>query len=335
MPAYWFVFDLDETLTHVDPFVSILCTFFREEVYTNIGKLKYATPAPDSIRAELQDAYRRFVEGCAQAELTDLPLGMIRPGMIPLFRKIGQLKDAGLLGGCLIYSNNSLRKMIEFIRDVIHTAVGRNDLVCDTMNRLDPRRLDDPKSHQKTLATIQKVVQEGSCKAATSPEPSTIFFFDDLVHPDLKANLEDNYIQVKPYTYRVSLTRLTQIYKQSLRDAGILDGGVKQGAFFNHIGKCFPGTQPVNSDVLDSKILNSTAPTNNNPPPADESLDQIMSYLDTIIATGSSNTLGNNLLSTIQDNNNKVGGRRRKGNRKTKKASRKNRRNNRTKWRRQ
>ena len=30
MPPYWFVFDLDETLTHMNPYFNVICSFFTD-----------------------------------------------------------------------------------------------------------------------------------------------------------------------------------------------------------------------------------------------------------------------------------------------------------------
>ncbi len=229
MPPYWFVFDMDETLTHVSPYRVLLCTFFSREFAKAVdreGKL-----APEEIREPLAKAYEKFFEACVVAEKSRQPLGILRPGMADLFRRIGELKDAGIAGGCMIYSNNRTQRILQFIQDLIHAVVGRNDLIGDIVHAGDGRR--DGEGSTKKVSTILKILP-GKVKE------EDIFFFDDIDHPDISEKIGDRYIRVWPYDYRVNTERIMELYMNALRKAGFLTNKGLMKIFLRHIdGSCF------------------------------------------------------------------------------------------------
>jgi hypothetical protein len=233
MPPYWFVFDMDETLTHVSPYRVLLCTFFSSEFAKAVGgKL-----APEEIREPLAKAYEKFFEACVTAEKSRHPLGILRPGMVDLFHRIGELKDAGVAGGCMIYSNNRTQRILKFIQDLIHAVVGRNDLIGDIVHAGDDRRGGE--GNTKKVSTILKNLA-GVPYNATEVKEEDIFFFDDLDHLDILEKIGDRYIQVWPYDYRVNTERVMELYMNALRKAGFLTNKGLMKIFLRHItGSCF------------------------------------------------------------------------------------------------
>ena len=322
MPPYWFVFDLDETLTHVNTYFSLVCTFFQKDVALNAKRPNLAKAIPQQLEIPLQEAYKLFIEECANTEKTNEPLGILRPGILDLFIRIGQLKDIGLAGGAFIYSNNSTRSLLQFIADILHAATGKDSLICDIVHLNDIRR--NSEGATKTFRTIQHIIQEAKC-GGSAPHPSDIFFFDDLLHPDIQSNIGENYIQVDPYTYKVNADKLIDIYFDSLRMAGILDTLDLQPLFLEYInGGCFSGLKHTNTALQFRTALKNTFGRASNlpyiPPVRGKNLDGILGRLNTVLSTKSSNTLS--------------GGRRCKR-RYTKKRARKNLCKSRTKWRHQ
>lgn len=336
MPPYWFVFDLDETLTHMNPYFCLICSFFLRDIAINAGRPNLAKNVPASLGDRVQEAYDLFVQRCAEAELSGEPLGILRPGIVNLFRKIGQLKDAGVAGGAFIYSNNGTKRVLQFVADVLHSAVGRNDLICDNVHLRDARRGPEVRSRVKQIATILSILQSAPCSASVVPTADDIFFFDDTIHPDIRAAIGDKYIQVSPYSYQVDAGKMGDIYIQCLRDVGILDGANLQRDFFGHMGKScffekiFPFSTEEDLEREIRRQFKQLQPLPYQPPVEDESLDDILARLDNMLAPVAPNNLGNNPLSAIQ-NNALTGGRKRKF-KQTKKRARKNRRNTRTKW---
>jgi hypothetical protein len=235
MPPYWFVFDMDETLTHVSPYRVLLCTFFTAEFAKAMKREGKATP--EEIREPLAKAYEEFFRACVAAETSAHPLGILRPGMAELFQRIGKLKDEGNVGGCLIYSNNRTRRILEFIRDFIHAILGRDDLIGDIAHARDKRRGEEGSA--KRVATILKFLRDGPYEAAGVKEED-IFFFDDIDHADISAKIGDRYIRVWPYEYRVNTDRIVKLYMESLRKAGFLTNKPLMQSFIRHIaGSCF------------------------------------------------------------------------------------------------
>lgn len=229
MPPYWFVFDMDETLTHVSPYRVLLCTFFSSEFAEAVGR--EGKLVPEEIREPLAKAYEKFFEACVVAEKSRQPLGILRPGMVDLFQRIGELKDAGVAGGCIIYSNNRTQRILQFIQDLIHAVVGRNDLIGDIVHAGDKRRGDE--GSQKKVSTILKILP-GKVKE------EDIFFFDDIDHPDISEKIGDRYIRVWPYDYRVNTERIVELYMKSLRKGGFLTNKPLMKSFLGHItGSCF------------------------------------------------------------------------------------------------
>jgi hypothetical protein len=364
MPPYWFVFDLDETLTHMNPYFATICSFFTDEVAIEAGAPLLAVARPAALDGPLQTAYENFVRAVAAEELGTTPLGVVRPGVIELFREIARLKDAGLAGGAFIYSNNGTMRVLKFVADVIHEALGRRDLICDYSHLRDPRRAPEkPKNPMESLPKlfrrIQEIIRTGPCGpvAAPAPEPKDVFFFDDIMHNDIFSAIRDNYIQVLPYRYKVNTDRFATLYFNALTEAGVLTDDALRSEFFKFTRlACFPGLQPGNAvntfrpifrGKMKSKNLYNPNPYGDpNPPVNDGSLNAITARLQAM-GPPANNGLGNNPLNAIQINNGnnglgnnplnaiQVAGRRRRRSAKTKKANRKNRRNNRTKWRRQ
>lgn len=331
----WFVFDLDETLAHVNPYHLLVCTFFLADFATAVGRVDIARATPEILREPLADAYRRFVEYCGARERSENPIGIIRSSMVKLFVKIGQLKDAGVAGGCMIYSNNGTRNMLAFIRDVIHAAAGRDDLICDIAHLGDPRRRMEGQT--KKIETIQRILRNGPCGATVEPED--VFFFDDINHDGISPYIGDQYIRVFPYTYRVNADEMLNLYLKSLRHAGIFTNPELRAAFIRHVqGVCVgPITPEATNEQFVDKLRINIKQTNAGPAPkVDRDLERFISRLDSMLPRGpnNENVLGNNPLSAIQINEPNLGnnplsaiqtaGRRRKTN-KNRKSSRKSR----------
>lgn len=230
MPPYWFVFDMDETLTHVSPYRVLLCSLFPGEFAAALGRPTREVPA--EISQPLEKAYNEFLAGCARAEMSGHPLGILRPGMREIFQRIGELKDAGIAGGCMIYSNNRTRRLLEFMKDLIGLVVGRDDLLLEIVHAGDERRGGE--GNTKRIHTILKLLREGPYRAADVTKED-IFFFDDIDHPDIREKIGDRYIRVYPYDFRVNTDRVLEIYIVSLRKAGFSTNPGLRRVFFNYI----------------------------------------------------------------------------------------------------
>lgn len=319
MPPYWFVFDMDETLTHVSPYYNLICTFFLNDFMIALDRENLVRSPPEEIEEPLEEAYKHFVKFCAKQEASKQPIGFLRPGMKELFEKIGMLKDRKQAAGCMIYSNNKTRRLLEFMRDLIHAVVGRDDLICDVADYLDTRR--PKKERQKTLTTIQKILLNGPCEANVAA--SDIFFFDDMEHTDIRSKIGARYIRVYPYTYKTDENKVLNLYFKSLRMEGILTKSALRKAFFRHLrGACVHKSiheddsveefrayllQHILSKKGDARVPLTTE-ANNSLQPILSSLDRMLpkkNHIEIPILRNDSVDFGENPLSAIR-----VGGRR-------------------------
>lgn len=160
-------------------------------------------------RGEL--VYKRFVSICADLE-TEERLGALRPGILRFFQRVAEQQRAGLFAKCVIYSNNSSLEMLEFARDVIHTAVG-SEVFCSCVHWEHSLRQHeivpgDPGNGKKTWTTLQSIYVKD---LGILPSLKKTLFYDDQHHPDLEAALGQNYILVKAYEYKVPRHRQLMI----------------------------------------------------------------------------------------------------------------------------
>lgn len=208
----YFVFDLDETLGNFHtPY------FFLED-----------------LRNTKEAAYKNFVEAVAAVEDSGHPLGIIRPGILTVMRKLKELKDKGLVKSLVIYSNNSHLESLEFARDVIQHVVDDSTLFSDCIHwgysgreieHILPKR---PGSANKTWAVLTNLMINGPT-AATELTPEKVYFFDDQEHILEKELPAGHTIRMMEYPFKASATRVGHIYKDAVMaafkedDAGLSD----------------------------------------------------------------------------------------------------------------
>ena len=198
----YFVFDLDETLGNFHtPY------FFLED-----------------LRNTKEAAYKNFVEAVAAVEDSGHPLGIIRPGILTVMRKLKELKDKGLVKSLVIYSNNSHLESLEFARDVIQNVVDDSTLFSDCIHwgysgreieHILPKR---PGSANKTWAVLTNLMINGTT-AATELTPEKVYFFDDQEHILEKELPAGHTVRMMEYPFKASATRVGHIYKDAVMAA--------------------------------------------------------------------------------------------------------------------
>jgi len=186
----YFVFDLDLTLADID-----------SSLYDTLYNLE-----------DNYEEYTSFVTSCAEKETSAYPLGFLRTGLVrspflpsgftPYMEQILTLKTQGICQGVIIYSNNGYLGCLTFVRDVIHTILGVNDLICHCIHRTYPSRPKngDPAKTWKELTSIltSKDDPKNTC-VIENLEPSNVLFFDDRPNHKIRNELQSNYITVYPY----------------------------------------------------------------------------------------------------------------------------------------
>jgi hypothetical protein len=301
----YFVFDLDETLGQLYTPYYFLCDLKTERYLKSVQPAK-ASPTPAVLAEVVPNAYKRLVQLVAAEELSDRPLGVLRPGILEVFQKIVELKALGGVKGVLIYSNNGSLPALEFTRDVIEEAVGSPGLFCDLIHWYHPTRkpelLQDPRtgknkpgSADKTWAVLSKIMKEGPCGAPADLNPTQVYFFDDTVHVDLQFTLggfKKNYIRVTPYKFKTSASRFAALHRQALQEAGILDNPEILNAYLDYVQSCM-GKRSETIDKHIGLIVSYTDGTQANsasPPAPDEGFILMNTLLNTLLAKAKANS---------------------------------------------
>ena len=98
---HYYVFDLDETLGQMHSFFYHICTLRPEEFYKNTFPARsgsvVANARTTTFKEKLKSAYTAFVRDIAAVETSDTPLGLLRPGILDVFRAIQAQKEQGRL----------------------------------------------------------------------------------------------------------------------------------------------------------------------------------------------------------------------------------------------
>jgi hypothetical protein len=207
-------FDLDETLGNVYPFYPFIAIFRPSAV---------GIEPPESLKDQLRSAYEHFVMYCVQQE--EGGLGILRPGILDFLRNVRVKQAEGSVGPVIIYSNNSCLEILEFARDIVHQSVG--EVFCALIDRNHSiRRLPGHPNPPKTWDTLVKIFRMDDCSHNLQeeiPMPETSLFFDDLVHPDLQANLKENYIHVRGYKKHIPDEIKYGLYFDAANQAGLFE----------------------------------------------------------------------------------------------------------------
>jgi len=220
---YYFVFDMDETIAELySVFYFIASLRLRETLKES--SLRHKLIISDSFERQIQRAYRYFVKRILAEELSNKPLGILRPGIQDVMMELLHLKNKGIVKNVVIYSNNSHLQSLEFIRDLIHEYLG-TDLIKDCIHWNHPMRGEEkiigPGFSNKTWSVLKKIMIHGNCQVPAWIQRDQVHFFDDLEHKDLKRELQENYHLVTPYNFKASFERISAIYKECIIEAGV------------------------------------------------------------------------------------------------------------------
>jgi hypothetical protein len=280
---YYFVFDLDETLAQVHSVFYFLCDLRQKEIDQN------SRDPPLVLRESLDTAYWNFVKLVAQQETSDTPLGILRPGILEVMNQLKRLKRLNIVLNVVIYSNNGSLACLNFVRDVIHTVIQDNTLICDTIHRYRKGREYERIGATKTWGVLSELLQTGPCRAL-SVYPSQVFFFDDLIHPNLKYHLGYQYIHVKPYSYKTSFDRLANLYLESLDKSGITSDYKVLDRFLKFTGtRCAGKISPTLSQHLQLYKTWTAANTSALPPPMDDSVKTMLEITQSLLPYAQNN----------------------------------------------
>jgi hypothetical protein len=164
--------------------------------------------------------YDELVRRMAIREKGATPIGMFRPGIFDVMRRVAKLKRSGVVQGVFIYTNNGSLELAEFVRDVIHRVV-RYAVFDDVIHFYHPLRVAGPTGktpNQKTWFELHKLLVSGGVRAPAGVQPSEVLFFDDQEHTDLMSVLGTNYIRVPEYTYVAPIGPVIDLFTAAFAD---------------------------------------------------------------------------------------------------------------------
>jgi hypothetical protein len=242
----WCAFDLDQTIGCFDSVYSYLVVFFPD-MLQQVFKAPYYKGAPypkldidRMTKATLAHSYYYFVRWMANNEDKNK---LLRPGIIPILNLLLRAKSRGLVGGIMIYSNNSNPYILKFASDLIRAIMGHKGVIFNPMiswwhplrNAEVRGRPDAELCHgPKTVATIQRAFISLQVQATISLQiqgtgatqqvipTSDILFFDDLIHSAIYNVIPaQNYFHVQPYYSPGEATVIHQCFLNALMTCGI------------------------------------------------------------------------------------------------------------------
>jgi hypothetical protein len=222
------VFDLDETLAHLDKVYYFLLALRPEKTIDKKTLEKYL-PSLEKTKDLRQELYEIFLEKITEKEASNEPLGLLRPGILKVMEKLYDLQQKGIIKAVVIYSNNGHLSNLELVRDIIHAYLGTPSLICDCIYWGTSGREEEYYSHirptighaKKTFSVLKKLLESGPCKASSDLQPNQIYFFDDQPHILDEQLPSGHSIKVSEYSYNVPFEALAHIYKECLEEKGV------------------------------------------------------------------------------------------------------------------
>jgi hypothetical protein len=214
------VFDLDETLVNIYSIYYFIASLkLKDHIKEHRSYLSIFFP--DELFDEHESAYQRFVKYVLKEEISDKPIGVLRPGILEVMTKLNRLKRKGKVAHVIIYSNNGCLECLQFVRDLIHLHVGNPALITECIHRSHHLRSFEEHTLTKTWSVLRNILIHGACNAFQTISPKDVFFFDDLQHTDLQMNLAEQYYCVPSYQFRASFYRLSELYANAINEAKV------------------------------------------------------------------------------------------------------------------
>ena len=222
-------FDLDETLGRFSA-AHYASLFLRpteaifESAYSGFyGSVKIPEPPmSDNLRTKLKKGFDLFVDCLVEKEKESPPLGLIRPVMIPIVKKLYELKQRGEVKAVVIYSNNGNLALLHLAAQMLEKLADAPGLFSNFIHWYHPTREREvsyrrPGEAIKTLDTLVKAFGE------TTEIKDKLYFFDDLSppHPILKKALQERYFQIAPYRYDADPAIVLECFKTAFEAAGL------------------------------------------------------------------------------------------------------------------
>jgi hypothetical protein len=232
-------FDLDETLGRFSVahyhtlFLQPHNVLYRSQwsgLYSAHDYVAEPIPLSSALEAKLERAFTIFAECLVEKELQQPPLGLLRPSMIEIVKRLQELKEEGLVKAVVIYSNNGNLALLHLAGKMIERLAKAPGFFCNYIHWYHPSRSREIDKSQpgvayKTLSVLLDAFQGGSCGTQRNIPLHNIYFFDDLdpPHRDLQQILRNHYFQISPYKYDAEFNGLNECLKTAMEETGLLE----------------------------------------------------------------------------------------------------------------
>lgn len=219
-------FDLDETIGRFSTADGYLHFLNPSVLYQNMLKGHEPFSPSTELQAKIQSFFSAFVD-CIHAKEPNL--GMFRPGIFDIMKRVSDAKDRGQVKKVAIYSNNGNMNCLLLASQVIQKQLGRSDFFCDHVNWYDPRRTGEiergrPGMATKSIAMLKTIFQGPKCGSNEDISNKQIYFFDDTVHQNiLNAIGISNYFKVEPFKHDASYYALDECFTSAKEKTGIFE----------------------------------------------------------------------------------------------------------------
>ncbi len=210
------VFDLDQTLADVTIVYIFLLTLTLRH-YIEENKPYMLAYFSEDLDNQLKKAYQLFVNRITIEEMSEHPLGILRPGILGIMRQINKMKS--VIQGVAIYSNNQYLPSLLFVQDIIHRAI-KNPIIKSCVHWYHPSRASDHATQPnitKSWGTLKAILIDQGAPLDLSPDH--VLFFDDQDHVQLQSALQTHYYKVPFYQSRDTFDRIATIYMSCMEEA--------------------------------------------------------------------------------------------------------------------
>jgi hypothetical protein len=217
-------FDLDETLGCFSSGDVYMYFVFPECVYR--GQLKAWKPFTPS--DTLNELLARFLNIFAICLAEKEPgLGLLRPGIKKIMKRIAQARTEGQVSNVAIYSNNGNLGLLLLASKMIEHLIEKPDFFCNHVDWYNPMRsgeivLGNPGAATKSVTVLKQIFADSKCGSVANIDNSNLLFFDDLVHTNIKDAIgPTRYFNVNPYKRDAPYDVLTECFQDAMERSGI------------------------------------------------------------------------------------------------------------------
>lgn len=222
-------FDLDETLGRfsvVEPhsyFLQPHNSIYRSQWSGRYGTLYIEEPSlSETLLAKINQTFDKFIECLAEKEKEGL--GLLRPGIVEIARRLYQLKQTSppQVKAVVIYSNNGNLAHLHLAGKLIERLANAPGLFCNYVHWYHPSRTNEitwgrAGMARKTYQVLLEAFQRGTCPRAEI-DADQVYFFDDVMHRDIYDIIGDHYIQNPAYKVDAEPVFINECFQRAFEE---------------------------------------------------------------------------------------------------------------------